>query len=64
MQYGFDGCPKTFGIFDASLMRSRFDAANDVVINLFADKQAAGRQGGQARQRKPSIAARAYVFVS
>ena len=27
--------------FEASLMRSRFDAANDVVINLFADKQAA-----------------------
>ena len=27
--------------FEASLMRSRYDAANNVVINLFADEQAA-----------------------
>ena len=41
MKYGFDGCPKTFGFLEASLMRSRLDAANDEVINLFADEQAA-----------------------
>ena len=32
---------RRLGFFEASLMRSRFDAANDVVINLFADEQAA-----------------------
>ena len=41
MQYRFDGCPKTFGVFEASLMRSRLAAANDEVISLFADEQAA-----------------------
>ena len=29
MQYGFDGCPKTFGVFEASFMRSRLAAAHD-----------------------------------
>ena len=29
------------GFLEASLMRSRLDAANDEVINLFADEQAA-----------------------
>ena len=34
---------RRLGFFEASLMRLRlrFDAANDVVINLFADEQAA-----------------------
>ena len=32
---------RRLGFFEASLMRSRFDAAKDVVINLFADEQAA-----------------------
>ena len=32
---------KDFGFLEASLMRSRLDAANYVVINLFADEQAA-----------------------
>ena len=44
MLYGFDGYPKTFRIFGGlseSLMRSRLDVENDVVINLFADEQAA-----------------------
>ena len=40
MKYGFDGCPKMFGV-EASFMRSRFAVANDVVIRLFADEQAA-----------------------
>ena len=31
---------RRLGLYEASLMRSRFDAANDVVINLFADEQA------------------------
>ena len=32
---------RRLGFFEASLMRLRFDAVNDVLINLFADKQAA-----------------------
>ena len=32
---------RRLGFLEASLMRSRLDAANDEVINLFADKQAA-----------------------
>ena len=55
---------RRLGFLEASLMRSRLDAANDVVINLFADEQAADRQGDQVRHWKPSNAARAYVFVS
>ena len=32
---------RRFGFLEASLMRSRLDAANDEVIDLFADEQAA-----------------------
>ena len=32
---------RRLGYLEALLMRSRLDAANDVVINLFADEQAA-----------------------
>ena len=32
---------RRLGFLEASLMRSRLDAANDEVINLFADEQAA-----------------------
>ena len=32
---------RRLGFLEASLTRSRLDAANDVVINLFADEQAA-----------------------
>ena len=32
---------RRLGFFEASFMHSRLDAANDVVISLFADEQAA-----------------------
>ena len=32
---------RRLGFLEASLMRSRLDAANDIVINLFADEPAA-----------------------
>ena len=35
------GVQRHLGFLEASLMRSRLDAADDVVINLFADEQAA-----------------------